>query len=196
MIPAASVLDRRTTALVLIDIQDRLAAAMPARDAVVSRTGFLVQVARIVGVPVVVTRQYPKGLGDTDGAIAAALALQEADRDGGHPDTIVDKMTFDCFCEPSFVSAVSETGARQLLVAGMETHICVTQTALAALREGLDVHVCADACASRDEEMHRLALARLAHAGAVVTCAESAAYELVGRAGTPEFKALLAAVKG
>lgn len=190
MTSTASTLQRGSTALVLIDIQQRLAAAMDRRDAVLDRAVFLTRVAGIVGVPVIVTRQYPEGLGDLEPQLADALG-EEAD-DAAR----ADKVSFDCFAEPAFVSAVERSGASQLLIAGMETHICVTQTALSGLRGGRAVHVCADACCSRDETLHALALARLRHAGAVVTCAESAAYELVGRAGTPEFKALLAAVKG
>jgi nicotinamidase-related amidase len=83
-----------------------------------------------------------------------------------------------------------------MVIAGMESHICITQTALTALRSGYDVHVVADACCSRQQASSETALARLASAGAVVTTAESVAYELVGQAGTPEFKRLLAAVKG
>lgn len=219
MIPAASTLDRDSSALVIIDVQERLASAMACRAAVVERAAFLARVAEIVGMPVIVTRQYPRGLGDIDPALAdvldSACISCGGVRGGGSTDGVdspgaadddealtgrapgtVDKVTFDCFREPSFVSAVVESGARQLLLAGMETHICVTQTALAGLREGFDVHVCADACCSRDASHHTLALSRLRHAGAVVTCAESAAYELVRRAGTEEFKALLAIVKG
>lgn len=183
---STSVLQRSETVLLVIDIQERLAAAMPNRVTVVERTSFLAQIAQVVGVPIIVTRQYPRGLGGLDSSLAQALRETEP----------VDKVTFDCFCEPSFASALASVDARQALITGMETHICVAQTALAALREGYDVHVCADATCSRDETFHRLALSRLAHAGAVVTCSESAAYELVGRAGTDEFKALLAAVKG
>jgi len=193
MIPATSVLDRREAVLVVIDIQERLAAAMAHREKVSGNTALLVRVAAIVGIPVIATRQYPKGLGDLDVAIGDVLSQTEQE---GSRIARVDKLTFDCFKEESFKDAVCETGRRQLLIAGMETHICVTQTALTGLREGYDVHVAADACCSRREEAHSLALARLGNAGAVLTTAESAAYELVGVAGTPEFKSLLAAVKG
>ncbi len=193
MVPATSTLDRRSASVIVIDVQDRLAAAMPQRERVISSASLLLRAAGIVGVPVIVTRQYPKGLGDTDAALGAVLS--EA-TDAGADISTVDKMTFDCFAEPSFVEAVRASARRQLVIAGMETHICVTQTALAALREGFDVHVIADACCSREEASHGYALARLTAAGAVISTAESAAYELVGRAGTDEFRALLAAVKG
>lgn len=193
MIPAMSKLDRKAASLVVIDVQERLAAAMPSRERVLSRAGLAVRAAGIVGAPVLVTRQYPQGLGDTEPELVAMIA----ERQGSDPTVrTVDKVTFDCFEESSFVKAVCSTPRRQLVVFGMETHICITQTALSALHEGFDVHVVADACCSRDEVCHEYALRRLVAAGAVLTTAESVAYELVGRAGTPEFKQLLEVVKG
>jgi len=189
----AGVLHRDTTALVVIDIQDRLAAAMAHRERVIASTALLLSVAAIVGLPVVVTRQYPKGLGDH--ADEVSVALQQA-ADAGVAISRVDKVSFDCFAEPGFAEAIRGLGREQLLLAGMETHICVCQTALAGVRADYQMHVAADACCSREDDNHASALLRLGNAGAVVTTSESAAYELVGAAGTPDFKALLAAVKG
>lgn len=192
MIPAASTLHREHTALLVIDIQEGLAAVMQRREAVTTATTLLLRVAGLVGLPIVVTRQYPRGLGELEAGLVEVLSEVEG---AGAQVSRIDKLSFDCFAEEEFRSAVAAVGASQLLVAGMETHICVTQTALAGLREGFDVHVAADACCSRSSEHHALTLQRLATAGAVVTNVESAAYELVGRAGTTEFKELLAAVK-
>lgn len=193
MIPAMSTLDRAMATVVIIDVQERLAAAMPARERVLSRTSLVVRAAGIVGAPVLVTRQYPKGLGDTEPALVAAIGESQGTDPAGWT---TDKVTFDCFETPVFTAAVCASPRRQLVLSGMETHICVTQTALSALREGFDVHVVADACCSRDDSCHDHALRRLIAAGAVITTAESVAYELVGRAGTDEFKRLLEAVKG
>jgi nicotinamidase-related amidase len=179
--------------LVVVDVQERLAAAMDHRDMVVERVRLLVAAASIVGVPIVVTRQYPRGLGDLCPEIGSALTAAEAD---GARVKRADKVAFDCFGEPEFVRLIESCDCRQMVIAGMESHICITQTALAALRGGYGVHVVADACCSREKAASDTALARLACAGAVVTTAESVAYELVGQAGTPEFKRLLAAVKG
>ena len=192
MIPAASTADRHSCALVVIDIQQRLAAVMDRRDQVVAQTILLVRTAEILGMPVVATRQHPRGLGDLEPAIGEAL---EFAAHSGSAVASVDKLAFDCFSEETFCDAIAATGARQLVLAGMETHICVAQTALAGLREGFDVHVVADACCSRCAENHEVTLARLATAGAVITTSESVAYELVGRAGTDTFKELLVAVK-
>lgn len=185
-------LKRDDAVLVVVDVQERLAASMTRRLDVVRRSALLARAARIVGVPVVITRQYPKGLGDTEPAL---LAVFDEIRAAGASVTGVDKVSFDCFAEPGFSAVIESLGRSQLLLCGMETHICIAQTALAALARGMDVHVAADACCSRDEQHRTLALERLAHAGCVVTIAESAAYELVGVAGTSEFKELLGAVK-
>lgn len=192
MLPAASMLERAHAALVVIDIQERLASAMSRRARVMAETTLLIEAAAITGVPVIATRQYPKGLGPLEPGIVTALSAAEK---GGTAVHGVDKMSFDCFAEPSFCDALAATGRRQVVIAGMETHICVAQTALSAIREGFDVHVAADACCSIEEESRDVALSRLSCAGVVLTTAESAAYELVGRAGTDEFKALLGAVK-
>jgi len=189
---AGSRLDRANTVLVIVDVQDRLAAVMQRRDEVVARAVLLCESASITGCPVIVTRQYPKGLGDLVSQVAEVTGRMESNNGSVH---VSDKVTFDCFAEPDFVAAFERTGRTQVLIAGMETHICVTQTALAALDRGLDVHVAADACCARDAYTHDISLVRLSRAGAVVTTAESAAYELVGKAGTPEFKELLRVVK-
>lgn len=189
----SGVLDRGTAIMAVIDIQERLAVAMERRDSVIAATTLVARACAIVGVPVISTRQYPQGLGPLEPQI---LDVLEEVRAAGSEIGEADKVSFDCFCEPVFVAALEQTGRRQLIITGMETHICVVQTALAAVRAGYDVHVVADACCSRAADNHDIALDRMRSAGVVVTTSESAAYELVGRAGTPEFKALLAAVKG
>ncbi len=183
---------RESAVLVVIDVQDRLAAAMDLRDRVLERIAFLIEVGSILGMPIIVTRQYPKGLGELCGTTESAL--ENAARQGSGIARL-DKLAFDCFSEPEFVQALEATARRQLILCGMESHICVAQTALAGLGQSYDIHVVSDACCSRDERAHDSALARLRRAGVVVTVSESAAYELIGTAGTPEFKRLLAAVK-
>jgi nicotinamidase-related amidase len=183
---------RDDAVLVVVDIQERLAGAMERREQVAAASCKLMQTAALLGVPIVVTRQYPKGLGDLDASVlVCATELAERGAQIAH----VDKLSFDCFGEPVFSAILADTQRRQLIVAGMESHICVTQTALSGLLGGYDVHVVADACCSRTAENHEVALARLRAAGAVVTTTESVLYELVGEAGTDEFRALLNIVK-
>ncbi|MDZ4168875.1 MAG: isochorismatase family protein [Coriobacteriia bacterium] len=192
MIPPMSVADRDQAMVIVIDIQDRLATVMQRREEVVASSGLVMRAAGIVGVPIVVTRQYPQGLGDL---VVEIDGVQKEIESAGASVTRVDKMSFDCFAEPHFAEAVGGAGRRQLVLVGMESHICVTQTALSGIREGYDVHVVADACCSRDLYAHATSMERLGRAGAVITLAESLGYELVGVAGTPEFKSLLSAVK-
>lgn len=189
---SATVLNRTDAVLVVIDVQERLTVAMSHRQRVLDAAAFLCKVAGITGIDVVSTRQYPRGLGDTEPVVVAAL---EAIENAGGRVSHVDKVAFDCFHEPVFCEALEATGRRQLLITGMESHICVVQTALGALERGYDVHVVADGCCSRDDASHSIAMDRLRAAGAVITVAESAAYELVGEAGTDEFRELLRAVK-
>jgi nicotinamidase-related amidase len=193
MIPAMSVVRREDATLVVIDPQERLAAAMGRRQEVAEAAVKLIRVAELTGLPIVVTRQYPKGLGDLEPQVLAALA---AARDSGASVTTCDKTAFDCFAEPSFVEAIAENKRHQLVLCGMEAHICIMQTALDAMHQGYDVHVVADAVCSRRDSDYRVALERLRCGGAVVTTHESVLYELVGVAGTDEFKALLGIVKG
>lgn len=177
--------------LLLIDIQERLAAAMSRRDAVLESTSKLVRAAALFDVPVIVTLQYPTGLGDVEPTLRATLESVS----GAIPVLWVNKVAFDCFAEPAFEAALTDTGRRQLVIAGMESHICVVQTALSALREDFDVHVVGDGCCSRDGASHDSALARVRMAGAVVTTTESVLYELAGVAGTDDFRDLLRIVK-
>lgn len=189
---APSIVSRADAVIVVVDVQDRLASVMADRDRVVARSELVLSAASITGCPIIVTRQYPKGLGDIVDTLGAHIETLIAEGTAVH---VADKVTFDCFCEPDFASIVERLGRRQLVIVGMETHICVTQTALAGAARGFGVHVASDGCCSRDSFDHRTALDRMRHAGVVVTTAESVAYELVGAAGTPEFKRLLAAVK-
>ena len=190
--PIDGVVCRTDAVLVVIDEQERLTAAMDRRELVVAVTSRLIRVAALVGVPVVVTRQYPKGLGDLDSALGTAIEVAKM---AGMLAVVVDKVAFDCFGEPAFSGALRDSGRGQVIIVGMETHICVAQTALTALRSGLDVHVVADSCCCREDSNHEVSLQRLRRAGAVVTTSESVMYELVGEAGTEEFRALLGIVK-
>ncbi|MRR10944.1 hydrolase [bacterium] len=186
-------IDRTEFALVIVDVQERLAAAMDDRDRVIAAISRLARMCALVSAPMLLTRQYPKGLGPTVPELEA-LVLDIA-REGARVSG-VDKTAFCCVAEHDFVEALSATGRHQIVVGGMETHICVTQTALALLGQGYRVQVPADACCSRADSDHAIALDRLRAAGVVITTSESVMYEAVGSAGTDEFKRLLEIVKG
>ncbi|MBS3956737.1 MAG: isochorismatase family protein [Clostridiales bacterium] len=183
---------RQAFTLVVVDVQERLAAVMDERDRVVAAAARLARTAALCGAPIIVTRQYPRGLGSTLPELEEVLVeLAQC----GASVLGVDKMAFCCAAEPDFVEALRSTGRSQIVLCGMETHICIAQTALALIAEGYAVHVAADACCSREREAHDAALARMRHAEAVVTWSESVMYEAVGTAGTDEFKKLLEIVK-
>jgi nicotinamidase-related amidase len=139
-----------------------------------------------------VTRQNPRGLGDT---VAELTGAAEDARAAGSAVATVDKMYFDCTAEPAFTSTLADIDRTHVLLVGMETHICVTQTALSLVAMGLTPHVAADACCSRRDGDHEVALARLRQHGVDVLSGESAIYEAVGVAGTDEFRAVLELVK-
>jgi len=190
--PAPTLARADDVVVVIIDIQERLAAVMNQRDKVVARSIKLARAAALLGAPIIATRQYPKGLGPVVPEVDEALT--ELARQGARVAE-VDKTAFCCAAEPAFQSALRATGRTQVVLCGMETHICVAQTALALAAEGHQVHVVADACCSRETEAHDVALDRLRSAGVVVTLTESVMYEAVGEAGTDRFRSLLDIVK-
>jgi nicotinamidase-related amidase len=183
--PSPDLLDRDSAVLCVIDIQERLAAAMPEREPVIAAARRLILSARRLGVPIVVTEQYPRGIGPTEPAVIEALG------DDYRP---LEKLHFSCCREPAFaerLTALAQDGRTQVVLCGMEAHVCLLQTCLDLLHDGHQVHVIADAVCSRDADHKRLALEQMRRAGATVTCVEAAVYQMLGVAGTPEFKDLL-----
>ena len=185
--------ERDDAVLVLVDMQERLAVAMADRASVLAASARLALTFALVDAPVIVTRQYPQGLGPTERVLEEVLVAIAED---GATVVGVDKTSF-CACgEPEFLEALGARDRSQVILAGMETHICIAQTALELSERGYRVQVVADACCSRDRTMHEVALDRLRAAGVVVTTSESVQYELVAQAGTDEFRSLLRIVKG
>src|SRR5512141_2594582 len=170
-------LDKNNALLLIIDIQERLAAVMKQKDQVVKNTLHLVELAKMQNIPIVLTEQYPKGLGRTLPEITTALPAH----------VLVEKVAFNCCSEHSFDAQVKRFNRKKIIVAGMETHICVLQTCIGLLKEGHDVHVAADAVCSRTELNWRSGLEFIRDAGGVVTNTETALFQLLGVAGTPEF---------
>jgi nicotinamidase-related amidase len=177
-------LDPQRSVLMVVDVQTKLVAAMPqaAMDRLLSNTLVLLDAARILGVAVVASEQYPKGLGPTVEPIADRLRAM-----GVEP---IDKVTFDASAEPRIARALADRSPKSVIVTGMETHICVFQTAREFARRGFEVHVVADAVASRREENRGHGLTLCERSGAFVTPTESVVFDWLGRAGTEEFKAI------
>jgi len=167
-------LDRGRSALVVVDVQEAFRPAVAGFDDVARTVAILVAGARRLGVPVVVTEQYPKGLGATVPEVAEAL--------GDTPR--IEKTVFSAARAPGFDLA----GRDQAVVCGIEAHVCVSQTVHDLLAHGVEVHVAADAVASRTPENRVVGLRKMEESGAIATSAEAALFEWLERAGTPEFK--------
>jgi len=175
-------LEKDNAILAVIDLQDSLLAKMPAADTIVDESLKLIRSVRELGLPVVWTEQYPRGLGRTRDSVVEAL------EGCGQP---LEKVSFGCFGAPGFREALAKTGRNQLLIVGIEAHVCVLQTALAGLEEGYGVFVASDASGSRRRGDYEAALARMRRNGVEIVTAEMAIFELLGRAGTPEVKRVL-----
>lgn len=175
-------LDPHTTAILVVDVQEKLAAAMPPETlaALVKNTNILLETAKALGVRVVASEQYPKGLGPTLPAIAKTL--------GELGVTPLPKMTFDACSDLAIARALSDLAPKAVVVVGMESHVCVFQTARELVKRGYATHVVTDAVASRREENRVLGLSLCERAGAVLTGTETVAFDLLGRAGTEAFK--------
>jgi nicotinamidase-related amidase len=174
--------------LVVVDIQEKLLPPIFEKERLVRNSQLLIRLARIVNIPTVATTQYAKGLGPTVPEIASLLPDSQA----------IDKLEFSCFGSDAFCSQMKRfPGHRNtVLLCGMESHICVTQTALAALREGYLVHVASDAVSSRTEWNWKIGLERMKAAGAIISSTEMMIYELLRRSGGAAFKELLPHLKG
>lgn len=166
--------------LLIVDVQERLVPAMAEADAVIRQAGVLMDAARQLGVPVLVSEQYPKGLGPT------VVALRERVDAGA----IVAKLEFGCAANPELNRRLKADGRDQIVIAGIEAHVCVLQTALGLKAEGLAPVVVADAVSSRTRASHDAALARLAANGVELATTEMVVFEWLGRAGTGAFRAV------
>ncbi|MEJ2697869.1 MAG: hydrolase [Candidatus Sulfobium sp.] len=178
-------LDRNDTVLVIVDVQERLAAVMTQREKVIANCLRLVHAADLLGLPVILTEQYPKGLGPTVREIREKIKRYEP----------VEKITFDCCSESSFQGKLTGSGRKKVILAGMETHVCVLQTALGLMRDDYSVHVAGDAVCSRTKENFRTGLEFMRDAGVVISCTETILFQLLGMAGTPEFKVISSMIK-
>lgn len=171
--------------LIVIDMQERLVSAMQAPARTIRNARRLIAAAREMDVPVLLTEQYPKGLGH--------IVREISEVADGAP--VHEKLHFSCMEDTGFADAFRALGRRQAIIAGMEAHICVMQTAASLMEENYQVFVVSDATASRTMESERACIERLGSLGAGIVATEMAVYEWLGRAGTPAFKRILQLVK-
>jgi nicotinamidase-related amidase len=171
------------TGLLIVDVQARLMAKIPGADALVRDIAFLIDAANLLSIPVQATEQYPRGLGPT----VAELARRLPERP--------DKTAFSCCAIPSVVETFHRAARPKVVLAGIEAHVCVLNTALDLLALGFRVYLAADAVASRYPVDREFALRRLEQAGAILTTAEACVFEWVGGSAHPHFKAISALVQ-
>lgn len=172
--------------LFVIDIQAKLLPAMAARETVLARTAILMRAARRLGVPMLVTEHYPKGIGATVPALAALTT----------PGETIEKLHFDCAAEPAVRAQLALMHPRrQAVLCGIEAHVCVLQSAFGLQAAGWEVAVVADATSTRRQIDLECGLRRLAAAGIAIVTSEMVVFEWLGRAATPEFRDLLALIK-
>jgi len=186
--PAALRLLPQESLLLCVDIQERLCAAMP-KDVLlqlVQNASRLIQGAKILGVPVLVSEQYRRGLGPTLPELAVQLPAGSLS---------LEKMEFSAWAAPTLAAAIAETGRSQVILIGLETHICVYQTARDLAHVGYKVHVPHDAVCSRQPENARVGLVLAERAGGVVTSTETVLFDWLHRAGSADFKAISALVR-
>lgn len=179
-------MERERTGLVVVDVQERLFPHIHEHDALEAAIGRLVHGARMLALPILVTEQYVKGLGSTIASVREAL------EDAYAP---LEKLAFSCCGDDAFVDALSGSGCRHVLLCGIETHVCVYQTAIDLLARGYYVHLITDAVGSRAPADRDVALRRIERDGALPTSVEMALFELLRVSGTSEFKAVSKIIK-
>jgi len=178
-------LTKEDTVLVVVDIQERLAAVMSERQKVIGNSLHLIEAAKVLHFPVLLTEQYPKGLGPTVPEIKEVLSLYEP----------IEKLMFGCCGEPMFMEAIASTRKSRVILCGMETHVCVLQTCLGLIKEGYIVHVVQDAICSRAKENYSIGVEFMRDVGAVITGTETVLFQLLERAGTEEFRTISKRIK-
>lgn len=166
------------SALLVVDVQEKLIPLVPGHERIVWNIRRLIDGANILGVPVIATEQYPQGLGPTVPELVEGIGQTHS------------KLAFSCVECTEVFDQLGDRGIHKLLVAGIETHVCVQQTVLDLLAGGFRAYVAADASGARFEQDRDVALRRMESSGATITTTEAALFELCEVAGTPQFKAL------
>lgn len=179
-------LDPKRTALAVIDMQESFRGPIPDFDEIAARVARVVEGARLLGVPVVVTEQYPKGLGRTAAEIRSVLP------EGFEP---IEKTAFSSCGAQEFAARLESAGARQVLLCGIEAHVCVNQTAHDLLASGYQVHLLADCISSRSPQNRQVGLDKMRQSGALPSSTEMALFELMRDARHEQFKAIQKLIK-
>lgn len=178
-------LRREDCVLLIIDVQEAFVPSLHDPYPTIKNILRLCKGADVLGIPIILTEQYPKGIGETVPHIL--------DRLGEH--SYVEKDTFSCFKEPRFVEQLGESGKSQIIITGIEAHVCVTKTALDAIDAGYEVYVVDDAVTSRTKRNRDLGVRRMERAGAIVESTESALFACIERSDDETFKQIHRIIK-
>jgi nicotinamidase-related amidase len=180
-----AILSKENTALVVVDVQEKLLPYVIGKDEVLGNIQMLIKFAHIMDIPVILTEHYPKGLGFTVPQIKEVLSEYKPK----------EKVIFSCWGSLGFKEKLKELGVKRLMIAGIESHICVQQTTLDAINSGYEVHVISDAVSSRTQRNLDIGLEKMRQLGAIISSTEMAMYEIMERADTKEFKEVLKLVR-
>lgn len=183
----AAKLDVHDTQLLIIDLQVKLLPLIQGHEEVVATCSRMIRAADVFGIPITVTEQYPQGIGQTHAQVREALGAVRHHK--------FEKMAFSCCSDQAITDHLASRGKKQILVCGIETHVCVQQTVLDLINLGWETFVLADGVSSRIEFDYDISLLRMQQAGAIITTCESVMFELAGLSGTEPFKKILGIVK-
>lgn len=178
------IIQRNKTAFVMIDIQEKFRPAIHGLEEVISNAKILVESSQILNVPLIITEQYPKGLGKT---------VNEIEIPANVP--LIEKLHFSCFGNEEFTKKVKDLGVSSLVLFGIEAHVCMLKTALDGLERGLEIYMVADAVSSRTQENKSIALERMRQSGVFIVSTEMLLFQLLEYSGTDEFKAISKLIK-
>jgi nicotinamidase-related amidase len=176
---------RENSAALLIDIQDRLFPHIHQKDELLRKSSILIEGLQVLGIPLVITEQYPKGLGKTVAALSDLV----------NQDPVIEKIAFSCCDEPAVLQTAALQKSKTIIICGIEAHVCVLQTVVDLLESGYIPVVVEDCISSRNPQDKFTAVERMRSEGAVITSCESILFELARVAGTDEFKAISRLVK-
>ncbi|WP_019216689.1 hydrolase [Legionella tunisiensis] len=173
-------LEKETSCVVLIDVQEKLTPFVQEAEALVARCQWVIHLAKELGIPLLVSEQYPSGLGVTVEPLHSLIAEGEC----------FEKVHFSCFRQPTFKQSLKALNKKQLVLIGIEAHVCVLQSAMEMKAAGYEVYIVVDAISSRSQLDYNYGLRRMEQAGIHLVTSEMVFFEWVGQAGTPQFKAL------
>lgn len=178
------IIDKNKTAFVLVDLQEKFVPVINNVDEVISNSIILLKSAKVLKIPLIVTEQYPKGLGHTINRIPTAK-----------DNKIIEKKSFSCFGSDKFIRELERMNIDTIILFGVEAHVCILNTALDALKRNFNVHVIADAISSRKEKNKLIAIERMRQSGVFIDSTETVLFQAMKEAGTEEFKQISKFIK-